>query len=414
MKNALILLLVLTMAIGILAGCQNTGAQSTTGSTTGTTAPPPTEATGTGKDDVTNQGRYTVSDEDAIAVKDTVVATCGSYTLTNNQLQIFYWMDAFNFIQNNYYYLSYYNLNPSVSLSMQVYDEKTGKTWEQHFLGQAIKSWTDFAVLMQIAQKENYELSKDMQDALDKLESNLKETADKNKFETVDALIQADLGAGADFANYKYCMELYYTASMFFTEKVEEFKVTDAEIEKYFEEHAKELETNYKVTKESGNLISVRHILLQPKNGKTENGKTTYSDAEWENCRKEAQALLDQWKAGKADEDSFADLANEKSTDPGSNTNGGLYSGVTKGQMVEPFDTWIFDESRKYGDTGLVKTDYGYHIMFFVEAEPGWVYYSRDGVMGEKATEYLENAVKGYETKVEYSKIAFAEISLAG
>ena len=76
MKKALILLLVLTMALGILAGCQNTGAQNATGGTNGTTAPPPTEATGTGKDDVTNQGRYTVSDEDAIAAKDTVVATC--------------------------------------------------------------------------------------------------------------------------------------------------------------------------------------------------------------------------------------------------------------------------------------------------------------------------------------------------
>lgn len=411
MKKVLMLLLVLAMVIGVFAGCSNNGSQS---DTTGTTAPPPTEATGTGKDDITNQGRYTVSDEAAIAAKDTVVATCGEYTLTNNQLQIYYWMGVYEFIQNNYYYLSYYGLDPSISLSMQVYDKTTGKTWEQYFLQSALNSWLDYISLMQKAEAENYKLSDEMQEALDALEDNLKKTAEQNKLDSVDALIQGDLGAGTDLATYEQYMKIYYTASMFFTEKVANFKVTDDDLEAYFSEHAEELKTNYSVTKDSGDLVNVRHILIKPKNGTTTNGTTTYSDEEWEKCRKEAQALLDQWKAGAADEDSFAALANEKSTDTGSNTNGGLYSGVNKGKMVEPFDTWIFDESREYGDSGLVKTTYGYHIMFFVKREPGWVFYSRDGVMGEMATEYLENAVKEFESTIDYSKISIAEINLAG
>ena len=34
--------------------------------------------------------------------------------------------------------------------------------------------------------------------------------------------------------------------------------------------------------------------------------------------------------------------------------------------MVEPFDAWCFDANRQVGDTGLVETDYGFHVMFFV------------------------------------------------
>ena len=34
--------------------------------------------------------------------------------------------------------------------------------------------------------------------------------------------------------------------------------------------------------------------------------------------------------------------------------------------VVEAFQDWSLDESRKTGDTGIVETDYGYHIMYFV------------------------------------------------
>ena len=59
-------------------------------------------------------------------------------------------------------------------------------------------------------------------------------------------------------------------------------------------------------------------------------------------------------------------LANEKSTDTGSNTNGGLYEDVYPGQMVTAFNDWCFDSARKSGDTGIVETTYGYHVIYYV------------------------------------------------
>ena len=45
---------------------------------------------------------------------------------------------------------------------------------------------------------------------------------------------------------------------------------------------------------------------------------------------------------------------------------GGLYNGITVGQMVESFESWCFDETRKEGDVGVVHTDYGCHLIYFV------------------------------------------------
>ena len=113
-------------------------------------------------------------------------------------------------------------------------------------------------------------------------------------------------------------------------------------------------------------LVNVRHILVQYEGGTTDsNGQTTYSDEEKAAAMTAAQEILDTWKKGEATEDSFAALAAEKTGDEGSKDNGGLYEDVYPGQMVTAFNDWCFDDSRKVGDTGIVETEYGCHVMYF-------------------------------------------------
>ena len=112
------------------------------------------------------------------------------------------------------------------------------------------------------------------------------------------------------------------------------------------------------------NLVNVRHILVGFQGEAQEDG--TYSDEVKEAARASAEEILSQWQTGEATEMSFATLANEKSTDTGSNANGGLYENVYPGQMVTAFNDWCFDEARQPGDTGIVETNYGYHVMYFV------------------------------------------------
>ena len=102
---------------------------------------------------------------------------------------------------------------------------------------------------------------------------------------------------------------------------------------------------------------SVRHILVAFEGTTDEEKAATLAKAE---------ELLNEWKSGEATEESFAAMANERSDD-GDGTNGGLYRyvGLNTG-YVETFENWAADEARQVGDTGIVETAYGYHIMYFV------------------------------------------------
>lgn len=114
-------------------------------------------------------------------------------------------------------------------------------------------------------------------------------------------------------------------------------------------------------------LVNVRHILVPYEGGTTgENGQKTYTDEEKAAAKTKAEELLAQFTSGETTEDAFAALAKENSTDGGSKENGGLYEDVYPGQMVRNFNDWCFDESRKPGDIGIVESDYGVHVMYFV------------------------------------------------
>lgn len=77
-----------------------------------------------------------------------------------------------------------------------------------------------------------------------------------------------------------------------------------------------------------------------------------------------AESLLQDFLAGEATEEAFAALANEL-VDNGTASEGRKYENVYPGQMVEEFEAWCFDENRQVGDTGVVDTSYGAHIMYF-------------------------------------------------
>ena len=73
--------------------------------------------------------------------------------------------------------------------------------------------------------------------------------------------------------------------------------------------------------------------------------------------------------------------------------------------MVEEFDSWIFDSARKPGDCDIVKTDYGYHLIYFVGAdEIAWKIKANAGVESEEYNAYVESLKAKYEV-VTYDEV---------
>ena len=138
----------------------------------------------------------------------------------------------------------------------------------------------------------------------------------------------------------------------------------------------------------------------------------TYTDAAWTAAEQKAQSLLDEWKAGEHTEDSFAFLAAENSADTGSASNGGLYEEVYPGQMVDAFDAWCFDAARQPGDTGIVKTEYGYHVMYFssVCEHPYWYVRAESDYLNKLSADVSEEVSAKFESAESVQNAALADI----
>ena len=166
-----------------------------------------------------------------------------------------------------------------------------------------------------------------------------------------------------------------------------------------------------KASVEEDETYTVRHILVAPESGNNSSSstseKTEYTDEQWAAAKKKADNILAKFNKTDKSEYEFAKLAEQYSTDSASTSSGsndsfgGLYESVTLGQMVPDFEKWSIDDSRKYGDTGIVKSDYGYHIMFFINDCPEY----QSKIIAQIKSDRLSNMIDKAEIKVHENAI---------
>ena len=154
---------------------------------------------------------------------------------------------------------------------------------------------------------------------------------------------------------------------------------------------------------------SVRHILIQPEEEGAEtdeNGNAKYSEEQMESAKSKADEILNAFNSGDKTEYSFALLAEQHSTDTASTSAGsngafgGLYEGVNLGQMVPSFEQWSIDSQRKYGDTDIVESDFGYHIMFFINHCSAYEAQIISELKNDKIADIAENADIKHRDKI--------------
>ena len=129
---------------------------------------------------------------------------------------------------------------------------------------------------------------------------------------------------------------------------------------------------------------SVGHILINA-------AKATATEEQINEAKAKADAVLAEYLAGDKTEESFEELGWNNTSD--SNV---FYDNVTKDYMVEEFDAWLFDEARKEGDTGVVQTDFGFHVMLYRGEESLSDANAKAGIVSEKYSDFL----KSNESKV--------------
>ena len=102
--------------------------------------------------------------------------------------------------------------------------------------------------------------------------------------------------------------------------------------------------------------VTIRHILIATvqQNPQTGESMQVRDDSAAKRLVDSIQGLLN---AGQ----SFDSLVVKFSEDPGSRDKGGKYENVFSGQMVAPFNDYIF--THPVGSRGIVKTNFGYHLI---------------------------------------------------
>lgn len=370
---------------------------------------------------------YTVKDKKAAQKGDVVVATMGEHTLTNAQLQIYYWQEIYDFLNNNYYYLQYFQLDYTQPLDEQTCYFDNTMTWQQYFLKSAIEVWQSNMAFAQLAKENNYVMPEEYRTSLDSMASELEKQAVENGFANADAMVKESYGAGCTLQDYMQYMESYYLGYLYFAELYNAIDPTLEEIEAYFLANEEALAAEG-IKKDGTYTVDIRHILIKidtvaaemDKNETDDEGTDAqdedetddeYTEAHWEACRKAAQDILDAYLAGELTEERFGELAKEHSED-GNAEDGGIYTHVAEGEMVETFNDWCFDTARKAGDTGLVKTQFGYHVMYFVGSEESWITQTRSALISEESNKIVANELDKYTVEVNYKKIVLANVSL--
>jgi len=115
-------------------------------------------------------------------------------------------------------------------------------------------------------------------------------------------------------------------------------------------------------------MVNIRHILLDIKTVEDEDGHTSFDEEDKAKVLEDAQKILEDFRNGSdTSPEAFGKLATEKSVD-GTKTTGGVVEDIYIGMMADElkdFEAWCFEEGRKAGDTDIVLSEYGYHIIYF-------------------------------------------------
>ncbi len=155
--------------------------------------------------------------------------------------------------------------------------------------------------------------------------------------------------------------------------------------------------------KNTSRTVSAAHILVTAATTAYDESDTDKTNPASEAAKKKADEILAEYLAGDHTLDAFKALGEKYTED--SNV---LYENIKEGDMVAEFNDWIFDEARADGDTGIVKTDYGYHVMYFAgEGDPVWKVNARDAVLDKKLSDWYEEFGAKYHVECDKEKLTY-------
>lgn len=263
------------------------------------------------------------------ATQETYVAKVGTDNISKEDYNIFL-KDAISMIQS---YFNSYNVDWNANINNMKASDYAKKLALDNAVDFKIQLSKAKAAKTALTKKETDDFNTNMNSYLNSLAATTAEQEKIIKNET-----------GFTLSQFKSFYNNVSIVRKFSSQTQSSYKTTDTELKKFYDSNK---DNYYKVI--------VGHILFLSND--ENNQSTPQKDAE---AKKKAEDTLKKVNEPNCD---FAALVKELSEDPGSVEKGGKYTVMKNHQYVPEFENWAVDSSRKVGDTGIVKTSYGYHVM---------------------------------------------------
>lgn len=129
-------------------------------------------------------------------------------------------------------------------------------------------------------------------------------------------------------------------------------------------------------------------------------------------AKEEAEKILNEYLAGDKTKDAFEKLGEKYTADSSV-----FYDGVKEGDMEDSFNDWLFSLGdydgvvRNVGDTGLVETSYGWHIMYYNgDGHAYWYESAKADFISSEMEDWYE--AKTEQFKVTVNEKAIEKVSL--
>lgn len=232
----------------------------------------------------------------------------------------------------------------STNEKKKFWNEKEGNsTRKQNLIDQTFSNLTELKTLLMSAKRDNVELSKDELDGISQHIDEFIKNEGNGNIEEAERVMKEKNGVTID--EYRRMYEEYTLAYfIYLTTYPSSIKISDDELKEEYEKN-----------KDKYHKVVVKHVLISTND---ENKQPLPEDKVAEK-KILAEQILQRAKAG----EDFESLVEQYSEDMGSKDKGGEYT-FGRGQMVKEFEEWAF--SAKEGDIGLVRSEFGFHIMKFI------------------------------------------------
>lgn len=307
--------------------------------------------------------------------RKTVALHLGEQDVSATEFGYYYYDTVNNFYQNYGGYLSYIMSDAGAPIDEQIYDEETGKTWADYFIETAAKSAQYDYAACNAAQRDGFTLSADgeqrIKDSLESLKSSVKEQG----FKSLKEYFVSVYGKGANEKSY-YDYQVRRNTASEYAAKIEDERTYTAEQIQAKDDENPNLYTN----------VTYRYYYISSADYKEESAaddvvdyveegdEDAISQAEEEANAIALEAAQDAANKmandAKGNEDKYIALTREYATEEKkenyADDDATLQTSVSFDNVSTYMKDWLYDDTRKEGDTGVVSDGgSGFYVLYF-------------------------------------------------